>query len=107
MLLKREALELALYSFRYIDNADNVVVILPPKPKEKVTQAPVLLLQRKNLSSMLDRPLDTTLARTPPTLANLASSPDLPTVAATTQNVYHYGLQQAQDASVLLELIPA
>ena len=30
LLLRREALELALYSFRYLDDVDMVVVLLPP-----------------------------------------------------------------------------
>ena len=32
LLLRREALELALYTFRYIHGVDSVVAILPPVP---------------------------------------------------------------------------
>ena len=32
LLLRREALELALYTFRYVKNVDLVVALLPPKP---------------------------------------------------------------------------
>src|SRR5215211_2049114 len=35
LLLRREALELALYTFRYIDGVDEVVALLPPKPPTK------------------------------------------------------------------------
>jgi hypothetical protein len=35
LLLRREALELALYSFRYLDGVDMVVALLPPKPPKK------------------------------------------------------------------------
>ena len=34
-LVRREALELALYTFRYIDNVDMVVALLPPLPPKK------------------------------------------------------------------------
>ena len=35
LLLRREALELALYTFRYADDVDMVVTLLPPPPPEK------------------------------------------------------------------------
>ena len=35
LLLRREALELALYTFRYVKNVDLVVALLPPKPPTK------------------------------------------------------------------------
>jgi hypothetical protein len=35
LLLRREALELALYTFRYIDDVDLVVALLPPAPPDK------------------------------------------------------------------------
>jgi hypothetical protein len=35
LLLRREALELALYSFRYLNGVDMVVALLPPKPPKK------------------------------------------------------------------------
>ena len=37
LLLRREALELALYTFRYIDDVDEVVALLPPAPPDKPT----------------------------------------------------------------------
>ena len=39
LLLRREALELALYTFRYVHNVDNVVSILPPGRTQAVTTA--------------------------------------------------------------------
>ena len=35
LLLQREALELALYSFRYLDGVKNVVALMPPSPGKK------------------------------------------------------------------------
>jgi len=105
LLLSREAFEIALYSFRYIGKADNVVVILPPTPKETSSQAAAILLQRSDFSTLLDRPLDATLSSTAPGLNNLASFPDMKLVnAITTQRLYHFGWQVSQDLQPLLEL---
>ena len=77
-LLRREALELALYTLRYIDPVDEVVVFLPPvideitKKPERVT----LLFQRQQLTPLLLRPLYSTLARRTPTAAGADTSPD-------------------------------
>jgi hypothetical protein len=120
LLLRREAVELALYTFRYLNNADNVVVILPPKPAATTskatkpsaipapTSATVVFLQRGDVSQLLSRPLNLTLATQTPTLTNLAHFPDLENVVALTdKRLYTYGLAQAQDLSVLLELTKA
>ena len=37
LLLRREALELALYTFRYVEDVDLVVALLPPTPPEEKT----------------------------------------------------------------------
>ena len=63
LLLRREALELALYTFRYTD-ADNVVVFMPPRPGQDPTQA--LFFRRQDVNPELNRPLDATLTATAP-----------------------------------------
>lgn len=108
LLLRREALELALYSFRYINDIENVVAILPPQPHAKQTEAIVVLLQRQDLVPALAQPLTDTLAAAPPALTALGSGPDLAMVNAVTRaRLFHYGLQQTQDLKVQLELTPA
>src|SRR4051812_7819578 len=63
LLLRREALELALYSFRYLD-VDQVVVFMPPAPKAKPSQA--VFFRRGDVARQLARPLTASLgARTP------------------------------------------
>ena len=79
LLLRREALELALYTFKYISGTQNVVAILPPghtqptatlskKPpsanSEPATPKPVdiaVLFVRQELSPLLDQPLSAIL----------------------------------------------
>ena len=56
-LLRREALELALYTFKYAPNVDSVVSLLPPEG----TTNGVIYLQRKNLTDELSKPLAATL----------------------------------------------
>ena len=56
-LLRREALELALYTFKYAPNVDSVVSLLPPEGNTNG----VIYLQRKNLADELSRPLAATL----------------------------------------------
>ncbi|HYZ30326.1 MAG TPA: hypothetical protein VE570_14785, partial [Thermoleophilaceae bacterium] len=51
LVLRREALELALYTFRYIKNVDQVVVILPPKKGEKPSYA--MFYQREQVGRSL------------------------------------------------------
>lgn len=86
-LLRREILELALYTFKYTD-ADNVVAIMPPgvkpngKPKNRQDQA--VFLQRDDVGELLDRPLGSTLTAKPPPISRVLSSPDIASVRAIT-----------------------
>ena len=87
-LIRREALELALYTFHYTD-ADNVVAFLPPailkplaktknaaqtaKPKT-VTQA--MFFRRSDVGTQISQPLSATLTRQAPLPSTVTSSPD-------------------------------
>jgi hypothetical protein len=73
LLLRREALELSLYAFRYA-NADYAVVFLPPKKGEQPTQA--MYLPRSNVQDALRRPLDATLFHRTPNTRTITASPD-------------------------------
>ncbi len=80
LLLRREALELALYTFRYVSDAQNVVAVLPPGKTVRsgsnsitlgspVTVAVVFI--RKQLQPLLNVPLTSTLQQYPPDVAQL------------------------------------
>jgi hypothetical protein len=56
-LLRREALELAMYTFKYSKDVDSVVALLPPEGQ--TTGA--IYLKRKNLADELSKPLGETL----------------------------------------------
>jgi hypothetical protein len=59
-LFRREALELALYTLKYLPDTDAVLTYLPP-PANQQTAATVVLLSRKDLKANLHLPLTRTL----------------------------------------------
>ena len=74
LLMRRQALELALYTFKYVPTSENVLVVLPPATKAtKATstdasgsrQTVALLFVRKELEPWLNVPLSKTLASYP------------------------------------------
>jgi hypothetical protein len=120
LLLRREALELALYSFRYL-GVSEAVVMFPPTTS--ITRSPTthllvrskgpataLLFQRRqaDVQAALARPLTATLSRTTPTVSGVRRSSDTPAVSALTNTkVYTYKLQQANaDLRLFLVLAP-
>jgi hypothetical protein len=78
LLMQREALELALYTFKYIGDSQHVLAVLPPvRAKTKgggtVPVTVSVLFARKGLQPELDAPLSTSLQTPPPTVPELAS----------------------------------
>jgi hypothetical protein len=123
LLLRREALELALYTFKYIGGTDNVVAILPPghtvtsctglcpKPNQKTTTKPVdlaLLFLHDELRPLLAQPLAATFPEPfPPTVDQVAGAPESPLVEQiTARGMFDENVQQAQDGSSLIVLNP-
>ena len=103
LLLEREALELALYTFRYVGDVNQVVVIMPPAPHKKPSQA--AFFSKDEVKGALDQPLRATLAPKPPSLNSLKKGPAKDFIVRNADSrVYNYDLTQAPDASVLLEL---
>ena len=65
-LVRREGLELALYTFEFAPGIDSVVVYLPP-PRGTGRTSTALYFLRSQLTAQLAKPLDKTLTRaTPP-----------------------------------------
>jgi len=123
LLLKREGLELALYTFKYISGISTVLAILPPghtsqgcvgicaKPQEKTVTKPVniaLAFDRSELSPWLSHPLRSMLPEPlPPTVAQIQSSPEAELVSIlTAHGLFSERLQQAQDGSTVIALSP-
>jgi hypothetical protein len=106
LLLQREALELALYSFHDLEDVENVVVFMPP-PKGRDPEV-ALHFRRGDVAGQLTRPLRSTLPGPAPTPATIDRSPDTPFVQQLTLgNIFRFSLTQGnQDASVFLVLDP-
>ncbi|MCI0634800.1 MAG: hypothetical protein L0206_12915, partial [Actinobacteria bacterium] len=103
-LLRREALELALYSFRYLDEIDSALMLLPPSADGK--QATAVFLTRNDLRAELNRPLDQTLtAPLTPGVGEIALD-EQRTITRVTR-IYEYAWLQSQDGSLVAVLTPS
>ena len=105
-LLRREALELALYSFHYLDGIDSTLVLLPPRADGKAATA--VFLERGEVAAALDQPLSETLtAPLTPGDGEIAADEQRVIDRATRSRLYEYSYLQAQDGSPIMVLSPA
>jgi hypothetical protein len=125
LLLRREGLELALYTFRYIKGIDNVVAVMPPgttaatntlsptPPSEtKATaSAPLdlaLLFDRQELKPWTNQPLADTLSAVPPAVPQLVQWSQTEEAALvdqlTARGLFSDQFEKAPDGSRLLVL---
>lgn len=105
-LVRREILELALYTFRY-SGLDNVIAFMPPKAGS--TPQYLVYLRRPDLAAQLRQPLTNTLRSKTP-LPNAIPVREVNVVDSTTESrLYSFTLSQAQqgDAILVLDPLPA
>jgi hypothetical protein len=89
-LLRREGLELALYSFRYLNGVKQVVVLIPPVKGNAQTIA--LYFRKDQVKAELNRPLTSSLVPKAPTVSNVTLSPDAALVDQATDEPYLFTL---------------
>jgi hypothetical protein len=126
LLLRREALELALYTLKYLKGVQNVVTVLPPGRMQVTSQltkslptsnsrgsAPVhvaLLFDRQELAPLLQNsdPLAATLPEpVPPTVAQMGTAREAELVNLVTgHGMFTEQIQNAQDGSTVIVLTP-
>jgi hypothetical protein len=123
LLLRREALELALYTFKYIGGIQAVVAILPPghtvagctgicktpQTKPVVRQLDLAVaFDRAELQPYLDAPLRTTLpGDIPPSVSQMPNASEAPLVSViTAHGLFAEKTQQGQDGSTVITLSP-
>lgn len=124
LLVRREALELALYTFRYIGEASQVVVTFPPKLSQTTSKAKggsaksigasalatgagpslVLLFRPDELSAELSRPLDQSLSVRVPSVHTMNLSPDAPLVDRLTANAFYDSTLSQQESTLVMLL---
>jgi hypothetical protein len=104
-LLRREALELALYSFRYLDGIDSTLILLPRRADGQ--EATAIFLRKSDLRRELAQPLDRTLtAPLAPGVGEIAADEQAAINRATKSRLYEYGWLQSQDGTLVMVLAP-
>jgi hypothetical protein len=112
LLARREALELALYTFRYVDDVDVVVALLPPpRPPTKAEETtatevskPALFFRPGDLKRQLELPLDVTIPTRTPRPETIPSNEKARIQGLTGKNLFLASFRQAQDARAFLVL---
>jgi hypothetical protein len=105
-LLRREALELSLYSFKFLEGIDQVLVLLPPRVGAQ--QANVVFLERRDLRGALGRPLRETLtAELTPGIGEITVEESRNIDRLTRTHVFQASPLQQQDGSLIMVLAPA
>ncbi|HET6550273.1 MAG TPA: hypothetical protein VFG79_17555 [Solirubrobacter sp.] len=120
-LVRREALELALYTFRYLPDVEHVVTLLPPPPPEKGSPADsatsgllatgadpdmmtAVFHRPGDLQQQLQIPLGHTLAAKAPPPEQMGGAEGKTVDALTTSNTFKWSLNTTQDNSPELVL---
>jgi hypothetical protein len=101
-LVRREALELALYTFKYIGNVRYIVAFMPPKRGAQAQY--VVYFTKSDLTSQLREPLDRTLATSTPTSSTIPPKEIVTIDRLTGSHEYQFQLQQAQQGDAILVL---
>jgi hypothetical protein len=112
-LLLREALELALYSFRYLDDVTMVAVLLPQTPVEaasttqttQASQRRAVFYRPGDLLGELQVPLDQTLSAKTPTPATMAPAEAKRVDSLTLRNLFLASVQPLEADQNYLVLV--
>ena len=111
-MLRREALELALYTFRYVDDVDSVVAFLPAKTdasagnNQQAVQS-ALFFRKDQYNNFTKSPLNQTLPGTPAETNASKTQSDI-IDRLTLPALYRYQLQRTPDGgNSILVLSPA
>jgi hypothetical protein len=101
-LVRREILEIALYTFKYVSGIKSVVAFIPPANGKQF----LVLLQKSDLSAELKTPLAETLSAKTPLPAAIPAREVQLIDATTNSRVYTFGLSQTQQGDLVLVLKP-
>jgi hypothetical protein len=104
-VLRRESLELALYTFKYVPGVESIIAFLPPAPGSDPEYT--IFLRKADLKKQLSQPLSKTLtgAKTPtPVQSDPIETPVIDRL--TLPSMFKYSLTQSQEGSAILVLDP-
>jgi hypothetical protein len=103
-LVRREILELSLYTFKYASGIQSVIAFMPPSPGK--TTKYVVFLRRSDLAADLKQPLATTLGQKVP-LPKAIPAREVHVIDSTTvPRLYSLGVAQAQQGDLVFVLAP-
>jgi hypothetical protein len=105
-LTRREALETALYTFKFIPAVDQVIAFMPPAPGSAT--ANVLFLEKNTLDAQLKEPLSKTLPLTTPPLPEAEDLREAATIdKLTLKNLFTYEYTRLQNGGAAIILDPS
>ncbi len=103
-MLRRQALELSLYTFKYVDDVDSVLVFMPLTTKGESNGS--IFLRRDELEIELQRPIQQLLPSQVPTVGNLGDAELGDIIRLTEPRIYGYQFNAGPDGKPLLVLAP-
>jgi hypothetical protein len=104
-LVRREALEIALYTFKFVPGINSVVALMPPAPGS--TASNMIFLRKQDLTAVLAKPLRTTLPLAKPPLPTNSDVKEAATIdQLTLPNTFNYSLQALQTGGAAFVLDP-
>jgi hypothetical protein len=104
-VLRRESLELALYTFKYVPGVDSIIAFLPPAPGTNPQYT--VFLRKADLKKELSQPLSKTLTRAQAPTPVQPDPTETPVIdRLTLPSMFKYSLTQSQEGSAILVLDP-
>lgn len=109
MLLRRQAVELSFYTFKFLPEIQTVVSLFPPVPRGE-GQAPqtfAVYFQRRHLEQMLSGPITRTLPENPPFATGDLTPGEAETINRITETrLFSSSFEQLPTQGVMLSLAP-
>ena len=104
MLLSRQALELSLYTFKYVSDVNSVIVFLPPTPDGKSNGS--VFFRRNDVADELRRPISRLLRAREPSLDTIGEVELGNIVRLIRPRTYTFEFDAAGDGKPILILTP-
>ena len=103
-LLSRQALELSLYTFKYVKDVNSVIVFMPPTPKGESNGS--VFLRREEVADELRRPVSQLLPARTPRIGALSDIELGNIVRLTRPRTYAFEFNAGGDGKPILVLTP-
>jgi hypothetical protein len=103
-LVRREILELALYTFKYAGGIQNVIAFMPPQAGKQAKY--VVYLRHSDVEAALKQPLATTLGANVPLPKAIPAREVHAIETVTGRRLYSFGVAQAPQGDLVFVLAP-